>query len=72
MPKANGKYPFWGVNDDLRCVYGVIETGLYGKKIEVVNKDNPTAPLFEADDKLPKAVYRCDGSRPFPHSIDSR
>lgn len=51
VPKANGKYPFWGVNDDLRCVYGVIETGLYGKKIEVVNKDNPTAPLFEADDK---------------------
>lgn len=34
VPKANGKYPFWGVNDDLRCVYGVIETGLYGKKIE--------------------------------------
>lgn len=22
--------------------------------------------------RLPKAVYRCDGSRPFPHSIDSR
>ena len=22
--------------------------------------------------RLPKAVHRCDGSRPFPHSIDSR
>lgn len=50
IPEANGKFPFWGFNDASRCVYGVIETGLYGKKIEVVNKDNPKAPLFKAAD----------------------
>lgn len=51
IPSANGKFPFWGFNDEYRCVYGIIETGLYGKKIEVVNKDNPTAPLFKTSDK---------------------
>lgn len=51
IPKANGKFPFWGFNDNLRCVYGIIETGLYGKKIEVVDKDNPAAPLFTANNK---------------------
>lgn len=50
IPEANGKFPFWGFNDQYRSVYGIIETGLYGKKIEVVNKDNPTAPLFKASD----------------------
>lgn len=45
---ADGGFPFWGCSDRLRCVYGIIETGLYGKKIEVVDKDNPEAALFKA------------------------
>ena len=28
--------------------------------------------LANVNPRLPKAVHRCDGSRPFPHSIDSR
>lgn len=35
VPEAEGKFPFWGCSDRLRCVYGIIETGLYGKKILV-------------------------------------
>ena len=48
VPEADGRFPFWGCSDRLRCVYGIIETGLYGKKIEVVDKDNPEAALFKA------------------------
>ena len=28
--------------------------------------------LAYVNPRLPKAVYRCDGCRSFPHSIDSR
>ena len=28
--------------------------------------------LAYVNPRLPKAVHRCDGCRPFPHSIDSR
>jgi len=51
IPMSDGQNPYWGFKDSLRCVYGFIETGLYGRKIEVVNKDAPNEALFKAADK---------------------
>lgn len=28
--------------------------------------------LANVNPRLPKAIHRCDGSRPFPHTINSR
>lgn len=40
---------FHGFNDQRRCVYGIIESGLYGRRLEIVNKDNPRELLYSSD-----------------------
>lgn len=47
-PAVNGQ-SFWGYNDQNRYVYGVIESGLYGKQLQVADKDNPRNILFSSN-----------------------
>lgn len=44
-PMENG-HTFWGYDDQKRYVYGIIESGLYGKQLQIADKDNPRNILF--------------------------
>ena len=48
-PAVDGK-PQWGYNDNRRCIFGIIESGTYGKKLEIVDKDNPQTVLYTSKD----------------------
>lgn len=49
IPHEQNGTIYHGYNDQMRCIYGIIETGVYGKKLEIVNKDNPREALFQSD-----------------------
>lgn len=49
VPHAVNGQTFWGYNDKKRYVYGVIESGLYGKQIQVADKDDPRHILFSSN-----------------------
>lgn len=46
IPAAAEGMTFWGHKDNYRCVYGILESGIYGKRLEVVDKDNPRQVLY--------------------------
>ena len=46
IPAAVNGRTFWGHNDSYRCVYGILDSGIYGKKLEVVDKDDPRQVLY--------------------------
>lgn len=43
---AEKGHTFWGYDDQNRYVYGIIESGLYGKQLQIADKDNPRNILF--------------------------
>ncbi|MCR4617764.1 MAG: hypothetical protein K5669_06215 [Lachnospiraceae bacterium] len=45
--EINGK-SFWGFDNQKRYVYGIIESGLYGKQLQIADKDNPRNILFSS------------------------
>lgn len=46
IPTASEGQAFHGYSDSNRYIYGVIESGLYGKQLEIADKDNPENILF--------------------------
>lgn len=48
IPPAANDQSFWGFNDDRRFIYGVFESGLYGKRLEIADKDNPRTILYDS------------------------
>ena len=50
IPAAVDGNTFWGSNDAYRSVYGILESGVYGKKLEVVDKDDPKQVLYASKD----------------------
>lgn len=48
VPPAVDGQPFWGYNDPNRYVYGIIESGLYGKQLQIADKDNPRNILYSS------------------------
>ena len=40
---------YHGINDEMRVIYGIIESGLYGRHLQIVNKDNPEEILKQFD-----------------------
>ena len=49
VPPAIDGQTFWGFNDQYRYIYGVIESGLYGKQLQIADKDNPRNILFSSE-----------------------
>ena len=48
IPASDGGMTFWGHNDNYRCIYGILESGIYGKQLEVVDKDDPRQVLYSS------------------------
>lgn len=40
---------FYGFDDNHRFIHGIIETGLYGKELEIADKDDPEHIIFNSD-----------------------
>lgn len=51
IPAAIDNQHFWGCNDQKRYVYGIIESGLYGKRLQIADKDDPRNILYASTDK---------------------
>lgn len=49
IPASKDGINYWGYNDTMRCFYGIIESGIYGKSWEIAHKDNPEKILFRSD-----------------------
>ena len=50
IPAAVDGKTFWGSNDAHRSVFGILESGVYGKRLEVVDKDDPRRVLYTSAD----------------------
>ena len=48
IPRAKNGVAYCGFNDAMRCVYGVIESGIYGKSLEIAHKDDPEKILYQS------------------------
>lgn len=51
VPPAQNGQTFWGFNDQNRYVYGIIESGLYGKQLQIADKDNPRNILYSSENR---------------------
>ncbi len=46
IPPKEGKVTYFGFDDDCRFIYGIIESGLYGKKYDIADKSDPKKNVF--------------------------
>ncbi len=69
IPTAVGDQTFWGFDDKMRCFYGIIESGIYGKSLEIAHKDNPEKILYKSkkEEALMKPFFYLIG---IPHVGD--
>lgn len=58
IPTAKGGETFYAYNDKMRCIYGIIESGIYGKTLEIAHKDNPEKILYRSKSKNEEAVIK--------------
>ena len=58
IPAAKGGETFFGANDKMRCIYGIIESGIYGKTLEIAHKDKPEKILYRSKSKNEEAVIK--------------
>lgn len=69
IPTAKGVETYWGFDDKMRCFYGVLESGIYGKSLEIAHKDNPEKILYQSkkEEALMKPFFYLIG---IPHIGD--
>ena len=69
IPRAKDGVAYCGFNDAMRCVYGVIESGIYGKSLEIAHKDDPEKILYQSkkEEALMKPFFYLIG---IPHIGD--
>lgn len=48
-PAIDG-HTFWGFDDTHRYVYGILESGVYGKQLQIADKDDPRQILYSSTD----------------------
>ena len=48
IPPAVDGQTFWGYDEQKRYVYGIIGSGIYGKQLQIADKDNPRNILFSS------------------------
>ena len=69
IPTAKDGEKFWGFDDKMRCFYGLIESGIYGKSLEIAHKDDPEKILYQSkkEEALMKPFFYLIG---IPHVGD--
>lgn len=50
IPAQQEGQVFHGFNDAARSIYGILQSGMYGKRLEVVDKDDPRHVLYMSND----------------------